>query len=418
MSIHRLKDLECKSAECKDASGDPIKIRKMSDGGGLFLFITPDGAKRWRYRYMVQGVNRKGEQAIIEKLLSVGTYPDVSLADARAKAAELRDQADPGAARKAAKQVETVAASNTFDSVARAWHMKQKGHWNPKYAGDLLRLLTRYAFPMIGVRPIADLKSADVLAVLEKIEATGAVDAAHRLLPVFTRIFRYAKSKNLCEHIVSADISPKDALQKPKTKKQPAVNKEELPRLLRAINSYEQLGDYRTKLALKMMFLIFTRANEMLKAEWSEIDFDNGLWRIPANRMKMRLPLLVPLATQALEILNELKEISCGSEFVFPGHNHEQPLTSNGLLSAFKRMGFGGVQTTHGVRRLASTILNDAADEEGRPLFNSDAIERQLSHTKEDIRSTYNEAEYLVQRRRMMQWWANYLDEKAKKPSP
>ncbi|WP_420170635.1 tyrosine-type recombinase/integrase [Pseudomonas alloputida] len=404
--IHKLSDAECRNAKCENSDGKPIKIRKLADGGGLFLWVHDDGRRYWRFRYVIQSK---------EGLLSVGTYPDVTLAQARAEAAKLRQQADPGAARKAQKAAQSVDNANTFETVARAWHGKQKNHWNPKYEKELLRALARYAFPMIGARPVSDLKSADVLAVLERIEATGAIGAAHRMLPVFTRILRYAKAKNLCEHIVSADISPKDALQKPLSKKQPAVSKTELPKLLRAINSYEQLGDNRTKLALKMVFLVFTRANEMLRAEWSEIDFDECVWRIPAHRMKMRLPLLVPLSTQALEILRELKEIGCGSEYVFPGHNHEQTLTSNALLSAFGRMGYGGVQTTHGIRRLASTILNDAADEEGRPLFNSDAIERQLSHVREDVRGVYNEAEYLVQRRRMMQWWANYLDEAAMK---
>lgn len=408
-TIPKLSDLDCKNAICTTDT-----VRKLADGEGLYLWVMADGPKLWRYRYSVQGFNRKGQPARVEKVLSLGVYPDVSLAQARAKAAELRQQADPGAQRKAKKQAAAIASSNTFETVARAWHEKQKAHWNPKYTSNLLRALARYAFPMIGARPIGDLKSADVLAVLERIEATGAIGAAHRMLPVFTRIFKYAKAKNLCEHVVSADISPKDALQKPLSKKQPAVSKAELPKLLRAINSYEQLGDHRTKLALKMVFLVFTRANEMLRAEWSEIDLDERVWRIPAHRMKMRLPLLVPLSTQALEILKELKEIGCGSEWVFPGHNHEQTLTSNALLSAFGRMGYGGVQTTHGIRRLASTILNDAADEEGRPLFSSDAIERQLSHVREDVRGIYNEAEYLVQRKRMMQWWADYLDEAAK----
>ncbi|MNJ40567.1 Prophage CP4-57 integrase [compost metagenome] len=401
MAIHKLQDPQVRNATCTTGT-----VRKLADGGGLYLWVYPDGRRYWRYRYTIDGR---------EQALSVGTYPDTSLAQARVKAAELRKQPDPAAQRKAEKQAVQVAVSNTFESVARGWHEKQKSHWAPRYAGNLLALLRRYAFPMIGARPIGDLKSADVLAVLEKIQATGAIDAAHRLLPIFTRIFRYAMRKEFCEYIVSADICPRDDLQKPNTKKQPAVNKKELPKLLCAINSYEQLGDHRTKLALKMMFLIFTRANEMLKAEWSEIDFDECMWRIPVSRMKMRLPLLVPLSTQAIEILKELKETGCGSEYVFPGHNHEQPLSSNGLLKAFERMGYGGVQTTHGVRRIASTILNDAADEEGRPLFSSDAIERQLSHTKEDVRGVYNEAEYLMQRRRMMQWWADYLDETAKK---
>lgn len=405
MGIHKLKDVQCKAATCTTGT-----VRKLADGGGLFLWITPDGAKRWRYRYSVQGINRKGESALIEKLLSVGTYPEVSLAEARTKAEKLRQQPDPGQQRKAERQAVQVATSNTFEAVARAWHVRQK-HWSEKYAHGLMARLEKYAFPTLGSRPISELESADVLAVLEKIEDAGAITSAHRMLPIFSRIFRYGKAKGYCQHIVSTDISQKDSLQKPIKKKQPSVKPDELPELLRAINAYRER---RTQLALRMAVLTFVRASELLKAEWSEIDWDDALWRIPESRMKMRLPLIVPLAPQTIAILKELKGFSCGSQFVFPGHTFEKPLSTNCLLNAFKIMGYAGIQTTHGLRRLASTILNDAVGDDERPMFHGDAVEAQLAHIAGGVRGIYNEALYLSQRRRMMVWWADYLDEAAK----
>lgn len=403
----KLKDVQCKNAVC-----DPGKVvRKLADGNGLFLFVTPDGAKRWRYRYMVQGINRKGESAQIEKLLSVGVYPETTLAQARDKAAELRKIPDPGEARKATKQAETVAASNTLESVARAWHSKHKSHWSESYADDLIAGLERHVFPLIGGQPIDGLTSANIMTVLERIEASGALNTAHRMLPILGRIFAYGKSKGLCQYVITADISKKDALQKTTVKKHPAVNLKELPALLRKINDYD---NQPIKLTLQMVFLTFVRVSELLQAKWDEFDLENAMWRIPEARMKKRLALLVPLSTQALTVLKQLKAIGCGSDYVFPGRSYEKPLTSQSLINHFGLLGYGGIQTSHGARRIASTILNEACDEDDRPLFNSDAIERQLAHTKMSVREIYNEAQYLNQRKKMMQWWADYLDAKAK----
>lgn len=391
--LHKLTDTQCRSAVCTTGT-----VRKLADGGGLYLWITPDGARRWRYRFFV------GKK---EKLLSCGTYPDTTLKDARAAAAKLREQDDPGAARQAVKVAKTVAASNDFETVARAWHAKHSPHWNPKYVGDLLRLLERYTFPSLGHRQIDTLVSKDVTDVLEKIEAAGAITTAHKMLPIFGRILRYAKGKGFCTHIVSTDISAKDSLAKAVTKKHPAVSLKELPALLRKIDTLES---QQTKLALKLVFLTFTRANELLKSTWDEINFDEALWRIPESRMKKRLALLVPLAPQAVAIFKELKEIGHGSEFVFPGRSYEKPMVSNTLLVALDTLGYGGEMTSHGVRRIASTTLNNAADSDERPLFSADAIERQLAHVSESVRATYNEAEYLGQRIKMMSYWADYLD--------
>ncbi len=404
-TLHKLTDAQCRSARCEDKDGKPLKVRKLADGGNLFLWVTPEGAKRWRYRYSVQGK---------EKLLSVGVYPEVTLAQARVRAAELRQQTDPGAARRAVKAKAVTAAGNDFESVARAWHSLHKAHWSVKYAHDLLSFFERYAFRLIGSTPVSDLVSADIVKVLRPVASAGRVDAAHKFLPVFGRILSYAKGEGLCSHIVSNDINAKDSLPKIVKTKHAAVGIKELPKLLCAINGYEGM---QTRLALQLVFLTFTRANELLKATWDEVDFEEALLRIPPERMKKRLPLLVPLSPQAVAILRQLKEISCGSEFLFPGRSYKKPMVSGALLNAFNTLGYGGAQTTHGIRRIASTFLNGACDEEGRPLFSSDAIERQLAHVKDDVRGTYNEAEYLPQRVRMMAYWADYLDVKAREGS-
>lgn len=393
--LHKLTDTQCRSAVCTTGT-----VRKLADGGGLYLWIGKDGSRRWRYRYHVGGK---------EKLLSCGTYPDTTLKAARDKAAELRLQTDPGQARKAVKQAKTIATANDFEAVATAWLAEQK-HFNPKYRHDTTALFTNHVFQHIGKTPISALMSADLIPVIKGI---GASTVQRRLLSLFTRVFQYAIARSRdtgCTHNPTDNIS-NDELKKHVVKKHPRVTDKELPELLRKIDAYES---EQTRLALKLLFLVFTRANELLRAEWSEIDFDEALWHIPGERLKMRLPLLVPLTPQAIAILKRLKEIGCGSPFVFPGRTHEKPLTSQALLLAFGKMGYAGDQTSHGIRHIASSTLNEAADEDSRPLFSADAIERQLAHVPESIRGVYNEAQYLPMRRKIMAYWADYLDIKIK----
>lgn len=406
MKIHNLTDVQCKNAVCTSTA--KYAVRKMADGGGLFLWITPDGAKRWRYRYFTGGK---------EGLLSVGVYPEVTLKDARAKAAELRKLADPGAARKAVKQAEKVVVGTTFKAVATDWLAEREKHWTVKSTHDTRTRLETYVYPLIGDTPISTIRKSDILSVLKSMERQGTTSLAYRMLPILARIFRWAVIEERIEHSPLADITSKDLterLGKLEHGQQPAVPIEELPALLRAINGYE---NRQVRLALKLIFLVFTRANEMLMGEWSEIDFDKALWRIPETRMKKRLSLLVPLSAQSLSILKELKEISCDSRYVFPGRSFEKPLSSKSLLDAFKILGYAGLQTSHGVRRLASTALNEAHDADKQPLFHKDCVERQMAHVagkKESSRAAYNEALYLPLRKVMMQFWADHLDEVAK----
>lgn len=411
----QLTDAECRNAKCVNHKGEPVTIRKLSAGGGLYLWITPDGAKRWRYRYTVMGIRKgtgpdAGKPGMVEKLVSVGTFPAVKLADARDKVAELRKQADPSAQRKAVKKAETVAASNDFESVAKLWHAKQK-HWGEKYAADVLSRLQRFVFPHVGHLPIGQISRGQLADTLECIEREGSAALAHRLMPVMAAIYRYAVLKDYCQHNPLGDFKLKDlSIFKPKSVNHPVVTAEDLPALLRAIDTVKNT---QLKLAAKLIFLLFVRSNEMLRGTWSEINLETAVWEIPAHRMKKRLPLLVPLSAQAIEILKQLKAISHGSEFVFPGRSYEKPLSSKALLEVFLNLNYGGQQSVHGIRILASSALNDAEENE-RPLFHFDAVERQLAHVKENIRGTYDKAEYLPARRRMMQYWADYLDSKAK----
>lgn len=411
MGIHKLKDLQCKNAVCTTGT-----VRKLADGGGLFLFITPDGSKRWRYRYTAMGIRGgkgpdAGQPGLVEKLLSVGIYPQVSLTAARDEAEKLRKLADPGAIRKATKQAVTVATSNTFEAVARAWLAKQS-QWTEKYAYDVQTRLEKYVFYAIGTKAISQISRGELANLMEAIEYKGSAALAHRLMPVMSSIYRYATAKGLCEHNPCGDFKLKDlSIYKPEPVKQPAVAKEQLPALLRAIDTVK---NRQLMLAAKLIFLLFVRSNEMLKGEWSEIDLDKAQWRIPAERMKKRLPLLVPLSTQAVDILKELQSLNCGSQYVFPGQNYKKPLSSKALLEVFLNLGYGGKQSVHGIRRIASTALNEASDDEGHLLFHADVIELSLSHVKDALRATYDESEYLIQRRKMYQWWADNLEEKIK----
>lgn len=411
----KLTDITVKNAKCQTGinpdTGKPYGVRKLADGGGLFLFVSADGSKRWRYRYFI---DRDGKK--VEQLMSLGVYPDVTLAEARVAAAKAALLGDPGAARKAVKEEKAKVAENTFKAVSLAWLAERGSQWGEKYGSDLLKRLERYAFPLIGQRPMNSLEAVDVLACTSAAVQAGAVATARRMVPVFSRIFRYAKTRKLCSHIPTADFQIKDELPKAKRTAQPAVKQAEVGKLVQAIAG---MPDQSMRLTLQLMMLLFPRANEILRGTWDEIydHTDAGVtcptWHIPGSRMKNGLPFLIPLAAQAVQILEELKTLARGSPWVFPGKPREQPVTSKGLLHAWERIGYKGIQTTHGLRRIASTALNDACDADMRPLFHKDAIERQLSHVNggdsDEVRGAYNEAEYWPARVKMMCWWADRL---------
>lgn len=386
-----------KDTECRNATAQGKKVRKLFDGDGLYLWVYEDGRKYWRLRYWLGGK---------EKSLSLGVYPDVSLKEARnrrnAERGRLDANLDPAAERMAAKLRQKLSAENSFEAVAREWYGKQVHTWVSTHARDVLRRLESNAFPYIGRRPIADIEAPELLAAMRKIEDRGAHDLAHRVLQLCGQVFRYGVATGRCKRDLTGDL--RGALAPHKKKHQAAVRPEELPDLLRAIADYEQIGDRQTRFALQLLALTFTRTNELIGALWGEFDLETAMWVVPAHRMKMKTEHLVPLSRQAIGILKELMEIGGGSRFVFPGRNRDKPISNNTLLFALYRLGYKGKMTGHGFRAVASTMLNETG-------FRPDVVERQLAHCeRNEVRGAYNRAEYLAERRQMMQHWADYLD--------
>jgi integrase len=370
------------------------KAFKLADGGGLYLLVTPAGSRWWRLRFRVRGT---------EKMLSLGTFPDVSLKLAR----ERRDQArrdlangiDPGAKRR----TEKMASGNTFEAIAREWFDKFSPSWAPGYSSKVIRRLEICVFPWMGSMPIAQIKAPDLLACLRRVEARGKLGTAHRALQVCGRVFRYAVATGRAERDPSGDL--RGALP-PKQEKHHAsfTDPRSLAGLLRAIDAYD--GSNVVRSALRLAPLVFVRPGELRAAEWKEFNLGAGEWRIGAERMKMRVQHIVPLSRQAVAILREMEPVTGAGRFVFPSPRSDtRPLSDNGMLAALRRMGFErGVLTVHGFRSTASTLLNEQG-------WNPDAIERQLAHSERDgVRAAYNYAEYLPERRKMMQAWADYID--------
>jgi integrase len=391
-AIDRLTAKEVENAKPQD------KPVKLSDGLGMYLEIAPTGAKYWRLKYRYAGK---------EKRLALGVYPEVGLKEARRKRDEARkrlvDGQDPGEARKAEKRARLLAAENSLEAVAREWYGKQAHTWVKTHAKDVLRRLEGNIFPALGHRPIGEIDAPELLATVRKIESRGAFDLAHRVLAVCGQVFRYGIATGRCTRDIAADL--RGALTPHKKKHQAAVRPEELPALLRKIDTYDtDTGDTLTRLALQLMAATFVRTSELIGAKWAEFDLDAAVWAIPAERMKMKTEHLVPLSRQALAILEEIRPIAGRSAFVFPGRNRDKPISNNTMLFALYRMGYKGKMTGHGFRAVASTIMNESG-------FRPDVIERQLAHCeRNEVRGAYNRAEYLHERRQLMQWWADYLD--------
>ncbi len=377
------------------------KPYKLADGEGLFLLVAPSGSKYWRLRYFF---------ANKEKLLALGVYPDVPLADARERRAQARKLiaagTDPGQAKKEAKHVATLKAANTFEAVAREWLEKRRHQWASITTEVKLDRLEKHILPKLGHRPIADITPPEVLAMLRVIEEKGTLETAQRAMQICGQIFMYAIATGRAVRNPVPDL--RGALKTPVVKHRSYLKENELPAYLKTLEAYD--GDPQTKLALRFLLLTFVRSGELRAARWSEIDWDKAEWRIPPERMKMREPHVVPLSKQALAVLRELEKHSGNREFIFP--NQRNPATfmsENTMLFALYRMGYHSRATGHGFRSTASTILNEHG-------FHADVIERQLAHTEPNsVRAAYNHAQYLPERRKMMQWWANYLKRAAAK---
>ncbi len=384
--------------KCRNSKG-AIRPYKLSDGGGLYLLVGPEGARYWRLAYRWHGKQRS---------LSLGIYPAVGLMEARAGRDDakrsLAANIDPSAAKRERKRAARLATGNTFEAVAREWHENWKDGRTPYYAGQILRRLEADVFPVVGRRPIAELESPDLLDMLRKVEKRGVHETARRLKQLVGQIFRFAVVTGRAKRDPSADL--KDALRSSgEPRRHRAMPLLELPKFLQQLETYG--GEQQTKLALKLVTLTFLRTTELRAGKWSELenlDQDSAQWRVPAERMKMRLEHLVPLSHQAVAVLLELRALAGNSPNIFPSPGKEGCMSSNTMLYALYRMGYHGRATTHGFRAVASTILNESN------LFNRDWIERQLAHVeRNEVRRAYNAAEWMPDRRRMMQWWADRI---------
>jgi len=370
----------------------------LFDGGGLYLLVTPSGGKLWRFKYRFEGT---------EKLLALGPYPEISLVEARARRDEARRQIahgiDPAGVRKAMKQAETV-ETETFEVIAREWHTKFTPTWSTTHAATMMARMERDLFPWIGSRPIKEIKAPELLTLLRRVESRGALETAHRIRTIAGQVLRYAVATGRAERDCSGDL--KGALPQPGEHHHAAItDPKEVAPLLRAIDGYQ--GGFVVKCALRLAPMFFVRPGELRQAEWAEIDLDEGAWNIPAHKMKMKQPHIVPLCAQAVAILTELKQFTGASRYVFPsGRSFARSMSNNTVNAALRRMGYDkDTMTGHGFRAMARTILDEVL--QVRP----DYIEHQLAHAVRDPNGrAYNRTAHLEGRREMMQTWADYLD--------
>ncbi|ECK2140244.1 tyrosine-type recombinase/integrase [Salmonella enterica subsp. enterica serovar Enteritidis] len=385
-----LTDLAIRRSKPKD------KPYTLNDGNGLSLLIEPNGSKGWRLRYRFSGK---------AKLMSLGTYPNVALADARTA----RDEAkkliaggiDPAEVRKAKKREIESRFGNTFEGIAREWYEKRFDRWSPSYAEEMIETFEKDVFPYIGSRPVAEIKPMELLAVLSVLNDRGATEKLRKVRQRCGEVFRYAVITGRAEYNPAPDLV--SAFAPHKKEHYAFLKTDELPEFFRILNTYT--GSMIVKLAMRLLILTGVRPGELRQAEWPEIDFDNRLWEIPKERMKMRRPHCVPLSEQALNILEQLKPVTGHYQYIFPGRiHHSKPMSEMAMNVLIRRIGYAGRVTGHGFRHTMSTILHEQG-------YNTAWIETQLAHVdKNSIRGTYNHAQYLDGRREMLQWYADYMD--------
>jgi integrase len=373
------------------------KFYKLTDSGGLYLHVTEKGGKLWRFKYRFAGKH---------KLLALGSYPEISLLEARQRRDEARRQLvkgiDPSAARKAQKQA-TIQEIETFEAIAKEWHARFFSTWSARYAETLMSRLELYIFPWIGKRPIAEIKAPELLAVLRRMESRGILDTTQRVRIICGQVFRYAVVTGRAERDPTTDL--KGALPQPKRTHRAAItDPKKAAKLLRAIDGYQ--GSFVVQCALKLAPLVFLRPGELRRGEWEEISFENAEWNIPGSKMKMEEPHLVPLSKQAIEILKELYKLTGAGRYLFPGRTSERPMSDNAILAALRNMSYAKEEMSgHGFRAMARTILDEVL--QVRPDF----IEHQLAHAVRDPNGrAYNRTAHINERRKMMQTWADYLD--------
>ncbi|HGJ4323316.1 TPA: tyrosine-type recombinase/integrase [Salmonella enterica subsp. diarizonae serovar 61:l,v:1,5,7] len=371
------------------------KPYKMADGGGLYLLVKTNGSRYWRLKYRIDGK---------EKLLALGVYPDVSLADARAKRDEARKGIaggiDPLEAKKEQKVEREAQVKNTFQEIALEWHNMKVKKWSAGYASDILEAFNKDVFPFIGQRPIADIKPLELLNVLKKMEDRGATEKAKKVRQRCGEVFRYAIVTGRAEYNPAPELT--SAMQGHESTHYPFLTTEELPAFFKALAGYS--GSELMVLAARLLIITGLRTGELRGALWSEIDTNKALWEISAERMKMRRPHIIPLSTQALAIIEQIRAMTGQFPLLFPGRNDPSKTMSEASINQiFKRIGYTGRVTGHGFRHTMSTVLHEQG-------YNTAWIETQLAHVdKNAIRGTYNHAQYLDGRREMLQWYADYM---------
>ncbi len=400
MPTNRLSDAKVRALKPAE------KPCKISDGGGLYLLVLPTGSKLWRVAY------RHGGK---QKTLALGPYPDVGLAEAReglrtAKSL-LREGRDPVQARRADRRRASTPANPTFRSAAERWFAARQAAWVPSYADRIWRRIESDLLPNLGGSLLSDVSRNDALDALRKIEARGAIETARRVKQYVADIYRFARAEGYAVDSPVEELAHALAAPGPK-RRRTALLARDLPKFLEALAGYD--GDPRISLALELTLLTFVRTNEIRFARWQEfedLDGESPLWRIPAQRMKMRTEHLVPLSIQAVETVQAIRRLTGPDDLLLRAPTRSGVISENTMIYAIYRMGFHSRATVHGFRGTASTVLNEQG-------FNRDWIERQLAHVEgNDIRAAYNSAEWLSDRRAMMQWWADYLDTQIKAAS-
>lgn len=374
------------------------KPYKLSDSQGLYLDIRSNGSKLWRFKYRLAGK---------EKLYAIGAYPEITLSDARTERDRVRklvaNGIDPVHERKERARTHAATTENTFTLLANEWLAYNAPRWAPSTAYKAALYLKNELIPALGKRPVTQITRPELVEFLRRIEGRSTFDVAKKCRQWLNQIFRFGLAKGVLELNPATDLDVV-AAPAPRVQHHPFVPITELPTLLKELSEYN--GNFLTKSAIRLLMLTGVRPGELRNAPWSEIDLDNALWTIPAARMKMRRPHLVPLPKQAVAILRELQPFTGRFDFVFAGRNDpKRPMSENTINKCLADMGYKGRQTGHGFRHMLSTELNGKG-------YNKDWIERQLAHGDNDeIRATYNHAHYLEQRRGMMQWWADYLEQ-------
>jgi integrase len=371
---------------------------RLFDGGGLYLEVAPSGGKWWRLKFRYAGK---------EKRLSLGTYPDTALQQARERRDEARKQlaagVDPSAARQAEKTAKRAAALSTLEAVAQEWLAFRASAWTQHTRDVIQASLENHVFATLGARPISAIQPADIRGVVQAIEAAGAGETAGRVFQRLRSIYRYAVAHDLVNTDPTYPLKPSEIFRPRKATHRASLAERDVSAFLHKLASYE--GDPITRAALELLMLTATRPGELRGARWAEIDAEQAVWRIPAERMKMKTEHVVPLSPQALALLQELRPISGSGALVFPSPYYPDKSISDGTLnSALARMGYKGIATAHGFRTLFSTAANEAG-------WRGDLIERQLAHEeRNDVRAAYNRAQWIAERTELMQWWANRLD--------